>query len=180
MKDTQYLFNIDINQFTLSFISFLVAMSVKPAFIVSFYRVNSDKGWLKFRNMVRMECDQFSFIFREVGSHQLVADCPYDCVNSIEFLEETLFNTVQCHSNDKIAFKFQSFSDMNSFHERLTLLQINLKVKKLQRKDTVPMPSLDGKDVEQLILKLLVSDEFYEFAEQLRQKVESLEKKFNL
>ena len=112
---------------------------------------------------------------RDVSTYALQADLPLNTIQKVETISHANLIRIQTKSHDHLALKFKDAALMDDFKEGMK--DANIEYSEVVRNNTTELPDLLQPAVQEYILRLLFSNTFSEFVDDLENLINSFERR---
>lgn len=117
-----------------------------------------------------MEVSPMGMLFRINKSHQLLIDVPRQAMEMVLEIKPQQFYMVSCQDGNKMAVKFPDEKLAKSFVSNISRWGFQytpFSERGGSAQDTLDFPDLSDKTVQELVLQLMLSEDFHEFTREL-------------
>lgn len=156
------------------------------SFQCQLYRRDPERlQWLQYQRLLNADMNQHGLILREANTLLLLADCPKTAIEKVEILPGNEANfKFYFFGSPCLALQLVQVYQKGAFENALKVLGVNVIYLPdldlftiLNSRATVPTPNLQNKHVREFLLKLLMSNDFNQFMDQVEEILKEIEEK---
>ena len=143
--------------------------------VCTMLRLNDKMEWME------LVTESFAFLnpdlisLRDASTYALQADLPLNTIQKVESISHANLIRIQTKNHDHLALKFKDATLMNNFKGGMK--DASIEYSEVIRNNATELPDLLQPTVQEYVLRLLFSDTFSEFVDDLENLINSFEQR---
>ena len=143
--------------------------------VCTMLRLNDKMEWMELTTE-SLACLSSGLIsLRDISTYALQADLPMNTIQKIETISHANLVRIQTKNHNILALKFKDAINMSGF--KCGMEEVNIEYSEVIRNNTTELPDLLQPAVQEYVLRLLFSDTFSEFVDDLENLINSFERR---
>lgn len=123
--------------------------------------------WVQYQTEVALSISETGFVVRDHSTSSLLCDLPRASIKLLERLDSNMIKISSHSTRTEIALKFKSEVEVNQCTEAIRIIGYECTIPQQKIAHDTMLPNLDDQRVQELIVKLLYSDNFRDFVAEI-------------
>ena len=144
-------------------------------YVCTMLRLNEKMEWMEMMTESFVHLSSGLISLRDISTYALQADLPLNTIEKVETITHANLVRIQTKNHNHLALKFKDTINLNEFENGMKEAHIDFS--EVIRDNSTELPDLLQPVVQEYVLRLLFSDTFSEFVDDLEKLINSFERR---